>query len=169
MKKHARIGLMFLVMLILCLAWTNPGLADEPTFGPCVTQYPADATPSKSDHYIWIPIILPGEFTEKAWYDGTLVNVCEGEVPFGEVALGNGKVTIYTYAELATLDDYVVEDDYTYMSADTATFFHPGLFWTIPVFEIDASWSGGTWYPATDWWVRIYPEGRFVLYTEYAP
>jgi hypothetical protein len=158
MKKYTRIGLMVLVTLILTLALVIPGLADDPTLGDCIMDYPASTSAGTTGpEYIRLP--LSGQTTFVGWNaeNTTLINICEGEVPFGEPAVGKGKLTFYTYEELATLDFFVVTDDYTYASYDT----YGG---TVRVFDED-----GTEYTSTYWIGKIYPEGTFVFIKEYTP
>jgi len=156
MKKQTRIGLMLLATLILTLALTIPGLADDPTLGDCIMDYPA-ATKNGTTGPEYIRIALPGQLTTMDWDGDTLINVCEGEVPFGEPAVGKGKLTFYTYDELATLDFFVVENDFTYASSET-------FGGTVKVLDPE-----GNEYTSTYWQGTIYPDGHFVFTKEYTP
>lgn len=155
MKKQTRIGLMVLVTLIITLALTIPGLADDPTLGECHLNFPAD-TPSG----VFIDMMgVPGELTIEGDVQTTLENMCVGTVPFGESAHGNGKITFFTYKELASLDSFVVEHGYTYVDDETYT----GSL-AADVYDTD-----GTAYPVTDWYAKIYPNGAYEFYKEYTP
>lgn len=156
MKKYTRIGLMFLATLILTLALTISGLADDPILGECIMDYPA-ATKNGTTGPDYIRIALPGQTTFMDWVDGTLINICEGVVPFGEPAAGKGKLTFYTYDELATLDFFVEENDFTYASSET----YGG---TVRVLDPE-----GNEYTSTYWIGKIYPEGTFVFIKEHTP
>lgn len=156
MKKYTRIGLMFLATLILTLALTISGLADDPILGECIMDYPA-ATKNGTTGPDYIRIALPGQTTFMDWVDGTLINVCEGEVPFGEPAQGKGKLTFYSYDDLANLEIFVVTEDYTYASFDT-------MGGSVRVLDTD-----GTEYTSTYWMAAIYSEGNFVFTKEYTP
>ncbi len=152
MNKQTRIGLMFLVTLILTLVLAIPGLAGDPTLGECIMDYPAGRNNAN-----YVRVTLPGELTFVGWVDGTLINVCEGEVPFGEPTQGKGKLTFYSYDDLAALEIFVVTDEYTYASVDT-------MGGSVRVLDTD-----GTEFTSTYWMAAIYPEGNFVFTKEYTP
>jgi hypothetical protein len=157
MKKQTRIGLLILITVILTLALAIPGLADDPTYGDCIMSYPAAIiTGTTGPEYI--SIALPGQLTFVGWVDGTLINVCEGEVPFGETAVGKGKLTFYSYDDLADLEEiFVVTEDYTYASFDT-------MGGRVNVYDLE-----GNSFRSTYWKAAIYPEGNFVFTKEYTP
>jgi hypothetical protein len=155
MKKQTRIALVLGIALILSLALTIPGLADDPvTYGDCQIQFPTYNPGSSSTTWG-----APGEYTVMEWEDGTLINVCEGNVPFEEPVHGKGKLIYFSYDALATLDSFVVYPEYTYVDDETYT----GSL-TANVYDTD-----GTVYPVTDWYAKFYPNGAYEFYREYTP
>lgn len=155
MKKQTKISLMVLVTLILTLALTIPGLAEE-TYGDCQIQFPVYSPGNGIDTIL---MAVPGVYTTMVWQDGTLVNFCEGVVPFEEPAVGKGKQTFLSYDDLAFLDSFTWTEESAIVTPETYT--GEGTLW---VFDTD-----GTAYPATDWSITIYPEGNFEFYKEYTP
>jgi len=151
MRKYTRIGLMFLVTLIINLALAIPGLAEDPTIGECHIRFPAHSPGVTLNENMEVPGVL----RVMDWYGDKLINVCEGLVPFGESAVGKGKLTFYTYAELESLDFIEWTEGSAYISPDTLE----GTAW---VFDPD-----GTAYPATYWELTILPYGGYEFYKEY--
>ena len=81
MNKRTRIGLIVLLTVSLLLALTVPGMATEgnETFFCSPRVLTVDEEGNYYDH-----LRIDGELTAAYWEDGTLINICEGEIPFGE-------------------------------------------------------------------------------------
>lgn len=160
MKKHTRIGLMFLATLILTLTLTIPGLAEKPTAQTtCGLSF---LITNAYGNVLTTEGIPGGEFTIVGWVDDTLINTCTGDgIPFGEpVEDKNGTFTWLTYDDLQYIDGWDwTEDSATMTSADAPN----GDTW-LWVWDAD-----DTSYKSTFWEATIYPDGSYEFSKVYTP
>lgn len=154
MKKHTKIGLMLLVTVVLLLAMVVPALARKELPEECSLLFPSTNNSVTNN----LNLRLPGLYTFFGEIDGKVVNICEGEVPFGEpINPGN---TWLEYEDLNGLGRWE-------WSEEVATF-------TITEDEDFAVWAwvydeDGSKYVSTSAYVEVYPEGNYIFYKYYNP
>jgi hypothetical protein len=158
-KKYTKIGLMLFVTVVLLLALDVPGLAKQEPAEDCRPLFPS-TTISNIDN---LNLRLYGELKFVGWEDGKLINICEGEVPFGE-PMSPG----LTWFEYEDLEDFGRWD----WSSKVATFTcaEGENIYTAQIYDTD-----GSMYWTTSGVFEIYPHGgsqgfgRFILYKYYNP
>jgi hypothetical protein len=101
---------------------------------------------------------LPGEYTYIGWGDdGKLINICEGNIPFGEAI--NPGLTWIVYTNLDGLGRWVWADNVATFTVEEEEEF--SWAW---VYDTD-----GSMYRSTSALVEVYPAGNFVFYKYYNP
>ena len=155
MTKHAKIGLMLLVTVVLLLTLVLPGFAKKDESYQC---YITTLVVNKGGNYL-TEHILYGDL-EAYWVDNTLYNYCTGKVPFGEpIDTGEG-------LSFATFDEVCkYYGDLNLATCSQNELYTDSSLWqeNIVLYNPDE----GSLLDATYYDFTVHKNGKFLFYKEY--
>ena len=153
MNKHLRISIVGTIAVVLLFAIVLPAMAKpEPPDDSCVMRYPSVNNSSGT-------ILLHHELTGSLfddWQEGTLINECTGDVPFGEKV--NPRTTWLGFDDLCDLNNWTCDGGVATITSNEIE------QWT-RVWDMDEE----VFYPSDFWKVEIFESGKFEFYKEYTP
>ena len=153
MNKHVRISLIGIIAVVLIFAIVLPALAKPAPTDSCTVKYPSvnNATGTIMRHHS-----LTGDL-EAEWDEGTLINVCTGDVPFGEPV--NPGTNWIDFDALCDLNNWTCADGVATITSESLD----GFVW---VWDLDTE----EFYPSDYWKVEIFnSDATFTFSKEYKP
>jgi len=154
MNKHVRVSIVGTIAVVLLFAIALPVMAKpEPPDDSCIMRYPSVNNSSGT-------ILLHHELTGSLfadWQEGTLINECTGDVPFGELV--NPATSWLEFGAFCDLYYVNCDDDVVTITSDDTS------DWRAVVWDLDE----GEFYFADYWKVEIFDSGKFEFHKEYTP